>query len=198
MGSPIASISAAGAAHAGVNFTDGVSAISELARKITALDALTDVRSGITLNVGLVSGGSSTNTVAAHAVGEVDVRFVDNEQRGRLITQIEAVLARSTMPMSMTAFERQSESLPLAPTPKNVELSDLYQKSAASLGYAISGEYTGGCADSGIASSAGAPTVCGTGPIGGGAHTEDEYILVQTLSERASIVAASITTLLAQ
>ena len=51
------------AAHAGVNFTDGVSAISELARKITALDALTDVRSGITLNVGLVSGGSSTNTV---------------------------------------------------------------------------------------------------------------------------------------
>ncbi|WP_428412636.1 M20 family metallopeptidase [Pararhizobium sp.] len=186
------------AAHAGVNFTDGVSAISELARKITALDALTDVRSGITLNVGLVSGGSSTNTVAAHAVGEVDVRFVDNEQRGRLITQIEAVLARSTMPMSMTAFERQSESLPLAPTPKNVELSDLYQKSAASLGYAISGEYTGGCADSGIASSAGAPTVCGTGPIGGGAHTEDEYILVQTLSERASIVAASITTLLAQ
>jgi glutamate carboxypeptidase len=178
--------------HAGVNFTDGISAIGELAHKVTALHALTDVKSGITLNVGLVSGGSSTNTVAAEATGEVDVRFVDNVQRDRLITDIEAILARATIPTTTTTFVRQSESLPLAPTAENVQLSGLYREAAASLGFDVSGEYTGGCADSGIASSAGAPTVCGTGPVGGKAHTTEEYVLVPTLSERASIVAASI------
>ena len=185
------------AAHAGVNFTEGVSAIGELAHKITALHARADVENGITLNVGLVSGGSSTNTVAAKASGEVDVRFVDGKQRGRLIADIEAILARSTVPGAITTFERQSESLPLAPTPENTALSTLYREAAASLGFDVSGEYTGGCADSGIASSAGAPTVCATGPVGGKAHTEDEYILVETLSQRASIVAKSIIRLLA-
>jgi glutamate carboxypeptidase len=185
------------AAHAGVNFTEGVSAISELAHKITALHGLTDVERGITLNVGLVNGGSSTNTVAAKASGEVDVRFVDGEQRGRLITDIEATLAGAIVPGATITFERQSESLPLAPTPDNVVLSALYCGAAAALGFDIVGEYTGGCADSGIASSAGAPTVCATGPVGGKAHTEDEYILVETLSQRASIVAASIVRLIA-
>ncbi|KQY21124.1 M20 family metallopeptidase [Rhizobium sp. Root482] len=185
------------AAHAGVNFTEGVSAISELAHKITALHGLTDVERGITLNVGLVNGGSSTNTVAAKASGEVDVRFVDGEQRGRLITDIEAILAGAIVPGATITFERQSESLPLAPTPDNVVLSALYCGAAAALGFDIVGEYTGGCADSGIASSAGAPTVCAAGPVGGKAHTGDEYILVETLSQRASIVAASIVRLIA-
>ncbi|KSV72199.1 hypothetical protein N183_26900 [Sinorhizobium sp. Sb3] len=180
------------AAHAGVNFTEGASAIRELASKITALDALTDVPQGITLNVGLASGGSSTNTVAAKASGEVDVRFIDGEQRERLITDIEAILGRSTVPGTTTTFERHGESLPLAPTPQNVALSAIYREAAAALGFEISGEFTGGCADSGIASSSGAPTVCATGPVGGKAHTEEEYILVETLSQRAAIVAASI------
>ncbi|MCR6502387.1 M20 family metallopeptidase [Shinella sp. CPCC 101442] len=180
------------AAHAGVNFTEGASAIGELAHKITALHALTDVQQGITLNVGLASGGSSSNTVAAKAAGEVDVRFVDGRQRDRLIADIEAILECSTVPGTTTVFGRQSESLPLAPTPENAALSDIYRQAAASLGVEVSGEFTGGCADSGIASSAGAPTVCATGPVGGKAHTEDEYILVETLSQRAAIVAASI------
>ncbi|MCW5710574.1 M20 family metallopeptidase [Shinella sp.] len=180
------------AAHAGVNFTEGASAIGELAHKITALHALTDIKQGITLNVGLAGGGSSTNTVAAKASGEVDVRFVDGAQRERLIVEIEAILGRVTVAGTRTTFERQSESLPLAPTAENVALSAIYREAAASLGFAVSGEFTGGCADSGIASSAGAPTVCATGPVGGKAHTEEEYVLVETLSQRAAIVAASI------
>ncbi len=126
----------------------------------------------------------------------MDVRFVDGEQRGRLIADIEAIFARSTVPGTKTMFERQSESLPLAPTPDNVALSTIYREAAALSASEISGEFTGGCADSGIASSAGAPTVCATGPVGGKAHTEDEYILVETLSQRAAIVAATIVRLL--
>lgn len=184
------------AAHAGVNFTEGVSAIGELAQKITALHALNDIPNGITLNVGLVSGGSSTNTVAARAFGELDVRFLDSEQRDQLIVEIDRILNHSAILGTTTTFERQSESLPLAPTPENIVLSALYEKSAAALGFEVSSEHTGGCADSGITSSAGAPTVCGTGPIGGKAHTEEEYIVVATLPQRASIVAMSIIQLL--
>jgi acetylornithine deacetylase/succinyl-diaminopimelate desuccinylase-like protein len=106
------------AAHAGVNFTEGASAIGELAHKINALHALTDVAEGITLNVGLVSGGSSTNTVAARAAAELDVRFIDNTQRERLIRQIEAILRNPTVAGTSISFDRQSESLPLAPTPE--------------------------------------------------------------------------------
>jgi glutamate carboxypeptidase len=180
------------AAHAGVNFTEGASAIGELAHKINALHALTDVAEGITLNVGLVSGGSSTNTVAARAAAELDVRFIDNTQRERLIGQIEAILRNPTVAGTSISFDRQSESLPLAPTPENEHLARCYIEAAQALGLEITGEYTGGCADSGITASAGAPTVCGTGPVGGKAHTEGEYILTATLSERARVVAATI------
>jgi len=179
-------------AHAGVNFNEGVSAIGELAHKITALHALADVESGITLNVGIVRGGSTTNTVAAHAIGEVDVRFVDTVQRNRLVKDIEAILAAPVIPLSTTTFARESESLPFVPTPENTRLSALYRETANELGVEVSGEFTGGCADSGITSSVGTPTVCGVGPVGGKAHTEDEYILIETLAERAAIVAASI------
>ncbi|HEY4193569.1 MAG TPA: M20 family metallopeptidase [Mesorhizobium sp.] len=180
------------AAHAGVNFTEGASAIGEMAHKIAALHALTDVAAGMTLNVGLVSGGSSTNTVAASAAAELDVRFVDNAQREHLIRQIEAILTTSSVEGTATSFERQSESLPLAPTPRNARLCACYAEAARELGLEIEGEYTGGCADSGITSSAEAPTVCATGPVGGKAHTQDEYIVCATLSERARVVAATI------
>jgi glutamate carboxypeptidase len=179
-------------AHAGVNFTHGASAISELAHKINALHALTDVTGGITLNVGLVNGGSSTNTVAAAATAELDVRFNDNCQRDHLIQRIESILQTPVISGTSTTFSRQSESLPLGPTSDNVHLAHSYLETARKLGLELSGERTGGCADSGITANAGAPTICGTGPVGGNAHTEDEYILVATLAERARIVAATI------
>lgn len=71
------------AAHSGVNFTEGASAIGELAHKITALHELTRVDEGITLSVGLVSSGSSANTIAGQAGGKLDVRFVTRQQRSR-------------------------------------------------------------------------------------------------------------------
>src|SRR5580698_10869581 len=69
------------AAHSGGAFTDGISAIEELARKIQAIHALTDLERGITLNVGLVSGGQSVNTVAPWAEGQIDLRYVNPAER---------------------------------------------------------------------------------------------------------------------
>ena len=69
------------AAHSGANFEVGISAINELAHKTLALSALSDPKNGVTLNVGVVSGGQTVNTVAPWAKGEVDLRFITPQQR---------------------------------------------------------------------------------------------------------------------
>jgi len=181
------------AAHSGVNFTDGASAIGELAHKITALHGLTRIEDGITLNVGLVKGGHSVNTTAPDASGEVDVRFITNEQRDELFAKIEAILSSTTTPGTSIKAERKSGFLPLVPTAGSELLTEKYLLSAHEMGLSISGEFTGGCADSGFAASTGAPTICGVGPVGGKAHTVEEYIEVASLSERARVVAKTIT-----
>lgn len=184
------------AAHAGANFAEGASAISELAHKIAALDALVRVEDGVTLTVGLVSGGTSVNTIAPDAHGEVDVRFVTRAQREQLIEDIERIFSTPHVAGTRTAFLRQSESLPLAPSPENAALTRRYLDAARGLGADIAAEFTGGCADSGIASWAGAPTVCATGPVGGKVHTADEYIETATLALRARILAVTICSLI--
>ncbi|UDL92599.1 M20 family metallopeptidase [Mesorhizobium sp. PAMC28654] len=180
------------AAHSGVNFTEGASAIAELAHKINALHALTRVDDGMTLNVGLVGGGVSVNTVAPTASGEVDVRFVTNAQRDALIEAIDAIMANSSVAGTSTKAVRDSDFFPLVPTPRSAELTRRYLEIARSIGLDIAGEFTGGCADSGFAASAGAPTICGVGPVGGKAHTEEEYIEITTLAQRARVAALTI------
>ena len=86
------------AAHSGGNFTEGISAIEELARKIQAIHALTDLDRGITLNVGLVSGGQSVNTVAPWAEGQIDLRYVDPPDRDDAMAHIAAIIERSFVP----------------------------------------------------------------------------------------------------
>jgi glutamate carboxypeptidase len=131
------------AAHSGGAFTSGISAIEELARKIQAIHALTDLDRGITLNVGLVSGGQSVNTVAPWAQGEIDLRYIHPEDR-------ENILAR------------------------------------------IGGEFTGGCADSGFTAAVGTPTICAVGPVGGNAHSPEEFMRVDSLVSRAQACARAI------
>src|SRR5262249_56358677 len=76
------------AAHSGGNFEKGISAIGELAHKIVALHNLTDLKRGITLNVGLVRGGQSVNTTAPSAEGQIDLRYVKPEQRTHLFAAL--------------------------------------------------------------------------------------------------------------
>src|SRR3954447_22031207 len=86
------------AAHSGGNFEAGISAIEELARKVQEIHALTDLKRGITLNVGLVSGGQSVNTVAPWAQGQIDLRYVEPADRGEIMGRIHDIVARSFVP----------------------------------------------------------------------------------------------------
>ena len=173
------------AAHSGGNFTDGISAIEELARKIQAIHALTDLDRGITLNVGLVRGGQSVNTVAPLAEGEIDLRYVAPDDRDEAMARIEAIIARSFVAGTRAELSVKGEFLPLNQTPSAKRLFDLYVDAARASGFTTDGEFTGGCADSGFAAGVGAPTVCAVGPVGGKAHTPDEFLRLDSLVPRA-------------
>jgi glutamate carboxypeptidase len=180
------------AAHSGANFADGRSAIEELAHKILALHRMTDLDRGITVNVGRVSGGQTVNTVAPHAVGEIDLRYVKAADRQAALDRIAAIIERCAVPETRARWEIVGEFLPLEPTAQSQKLMDLYVGGAAELGMRIAGEFTGGCADSGFAAAQGAPTLCGLGAVGGKAHTPDEYMEIPTLVPRAQAMALAI------
>jgi glutamate carboxypeptidase len=175
------------AAHSGGNFTAGRSAIGELAHKIVALHALTDLDRGITVNVGLISGGQTVNTVAPSATGEIDLRYIHAADRECALAQIGAIMDARTVPDTTATLDILGEFLPLEMTPESQRLLDLYSELTGA-----GGEFTGGCADSGFAAAQGVPTLCGLGAVGGNAHTVDEYMVVPTLLTRAQALAALI------
>ena len=182
------------AAHAGMNHADGASAIETLARKIQALHALTDYDAGITANVGLVSGGMSSNTVAPSAQGKLDVRFCTLEQRETLFARIREIVAAPGVPGTEATVTQTSEFLPLEPKWSEALLAR-YQASAAQIGFAVEGEFTGGCSDAGFTASLGIPTLCGVGPVGAKAHTDHEYCCLDTLVPRAQALLGTIAAL---
>jgi glutamate carboxypeptidase len=180
------------AAHSGGNFAQGISAIEELAHKIQAIHALTDLDRGITLNVGLVSGGQSVNTVAPWAEGQIDLRYVEPDDKDDVMARIGAIIERSFVPGTRAELTIRGEFLPLTQSPSAKRLFDLYVAAAAASGFRTDGEFTGGCADSGFTAAVGAPTICAVGPVGGNAHTADEFLRIDSLVPRAQACARAI------
>ena len=179
-------------AHSGVNFFDGVSAVNELARKICAFTEVTNAKTGTTLNVGLIRGGQTVNTVAPYAAAELDLRFVDPQASDEAMRRIEEIVSRNGHPALSSRLVIKGEFLPMVTTPLVRALFTVYRDAAASLGIDVEGEFTGSCADSGFASSQGVPTLCGTGAVGDKSHTPDEYILIDTLLQRAKVLSVAI------
>lgn len=180
------------AAHSGGAFEKGISAIGELAHKIVAIHALTDLSRGITLNVGLVKGGQSVNTTAPHAEGQIDLRYVDPADRARTLDAIRHIVATPTVAGTTAALTIRGEFLPLVQTPDAVTMFETYLAAAADAGLAVTGEFSGGCADSGFTAGVGCPTLCSVGPVGGNAHTPEEYLEIDSLVPRAQALALAI------
>jgi glutamate carboxypeptidase len=179
------------AAHSGANHKDGASAIEALARKIVRLHALTDYDAGITTNVGVIKGGNTHNTVAPWAEAELDLRFVTFEQRDRIVSEIEAIVHAEDVPGTRAEIKQIAMFLPLE-RQHSEALFALYKDAATRVGFAVDGEFTGGCADSGFTAALGVPTLCGLGPVGGKAHTDDEFCRLDTMLPRTQALAASI------
>ncbi|MFK7702488.1 M20 family metallopeptidase [Pseudomonas caspiana] len=179
------------AAHSGVNHADGASAIEALARKIVKLHALTDYPAGITTNVGLMSGGTSSNTVAPSATAKLDVRFIELKHWDQIFEAIQRIVAEEELPGTSAVLKEATTFLPME-AQHSTRLLALYQQQAQTLGFSVEGEFTGGCADSGFTASLGIPTLCGLGPVGGKVHTDREYLELDTLVPRAQALVATI------
>ena len=179
-------------AHSGGNFDKGISAIGELAHKIVAIHKLTDLAKGTTLNVGIVRGGEAVNMVAPSAEAEIDLRYVEPPERAKTMAAIEEIVATSYVPGTKATLHIKGEFLPLNPTSSSEAFFQHYQAAANDAGLTIEGEFAGGCADSGFTAAVGCPTVCAVGPVGGAAHTPEEYLEVDSLVPRAQAVALAV------
>ena len=180
------------AAHSGGNFEAGISAINEVAHKIVALSGITDLKRGITLNVGLVSGGQSVNTVAPWAKIGIDLRYVEPPQRAEAMARIEAIVAGSTVEGTSATLTIKGEFLPLTQDEASRQIFEVYGEAMRSVGRPVEGEFSGGCADSGFTAAVGCPTVCAVGPVGGKAHSPDEYLELDSTVPRAQGLALAI------
>ncbi len=180
------------AAHSGGNFEAGRSAINALAHKTLALAALTDLSIGVTINVGLVAGGQSVNTVAPWARGEIDMRYVKVADRDRIVAEVERIVTTEHVPGTSGTLTIKGEFLPLEQTAGNAGLFAIYQEAARQTGLKVEGEFSGGCADSGFTSAVGTPTLCSTGPVGGLAHSPEEYLEIDSIVPRAQALARAV------
>jgi glutamate carboxypeptidase len=184
------------AAHSGGCFTDGISAIGEMANKIVALHALSDVAAGYTVNVGVVEGGEAHNTIAPHCQARMDFRFITKEQRDWLISRIEEIVATAFVPGTRAEMKIEADFLPMVRDQGSDRLLSAYQAAASEVGFSVDAEFTFGCADSGFTASEGCPTICATGPMGWEAHTPNEYLEIASLVPRTKALALAVLNLL--
>jgi glutamate carboxypeptidase len=173
-------------AHAGTHRKEGISAIEELAHQILALHALNDGARGVSVNVGVVRGGTSENVVAATAEADVDVRVARREDRDRL----EAALA-SLQPRLRGARLEISGGWtrpPLELSPGAERLLAQAQKHGRALGLDLRGESSGGGSDGNLVGAVGVPVLDGLGAEGGGAHAPDEHVVIGSIPVRARLL----------
>jgi glutamate carboxypeptidase len=180
------------AAHSGAAHAQGVSAIEAMARKIQRLHRLTDYDLGTTVNVGLMRGGQSVNTVAPRATAAIDVRFPTLNIMEKILGEVREICTCCELPGSESRILREGNFLPLEQDEASRELLERYARSAKGLGLDVAGEATGGSADSGFTAALGTPTLCATGPVGGNAHTDEEWCRIDTMVPRAQALALTI------
>jgi glutamate carboxypeptidase len=176
------------AAHSGVDFSAGHSAVVELARQIERISGFTDLKAGTTLNPGVIGGGTRANVVAASAWAEIDVRV----STARDAVRIEQALQK------LRAFDsgctlRLSGGInrpPMERTKGTVALFRRAQQLASVLGIPLQEASTGGGSDGNFTSAQGVPTLDGTGAVGAGAHAAHEHILAEHLAPRTALLAA--------
>ena len=175
-------------AHAGLDPGKGASAIHELARQIVAIEALQDVPRGISLNVGVIDGGTRTNVVAEEARARIDVRVKTMDDAAR----IEAAV-RSLQPHDARTRLEISGGVGRPPLERGPGVIRLYEEArsvAAELGRELGEGGAGGGSDGNFTAALGVPTLDGLGPAGDGAHALHEHVLLDDLPWRAALIAA--------
>jgi glutamate carboxypeptidase len=179
------------AAHAGVDFEKGASALLELARVMETVSDWTDLKKGLTVSVGAAGGGTKTNVIPAEAWAEVDVRIArtgDGSRLERRFANLKATDKRCSVEVT-GGINRP----PMERTPGTVRLYQRARALAAELGFALDEAATGGASDGNFTSALGIPTLDGMGAVGEGAHAAHESIVIEHLAPRTALLAGMMT-----
>jgi glutamate carboxypeptidase len=178
------------ASHVASSPVEGHSAIVALAKKVIAIESLTDYSRGILLNVGTIEGGTKRNVVPAHASAWIDLRFDEPAQGEEVRAKLEHVAAAVDVPGTSATLWGRLHRPPKPETPEVDALLKLHQKLARELGFpAPDPVHSASVTDGSLMAAAGLATLDSMGVRGGEAHTEREYVVRASLSERAAIAA---------
>jgi glutamate carboxypeptidase len=178
------------AAHAGLDYTRGQNAILELARQIERVSGFTDLQRGLTVNVGVIRGGTRTNVVAAEAVAQVDVRIARLEDAGEIERQFQAL-----RPVNERCQLEVTGSINRPPLERTGAVVSLYATAAGiarEIGLELGEVAVGGASDGNFTGALGIPTLDGLGAVGEGAHAVSESVEVKWLPRRATLLAGLI------
>lgn len=175
------------AAHAGVDFEAGASAVLEMARQIPKIAAFTNLKQGITVNPGVINGGTRPNVIAAEARAEVDIRIAKMKDAALLDKKF-----RSLRPIDKRCSIQVEGGLNRPPMERSPAIRSLFQKArecAKELGQRLEESATGGGSDGNFTAALGVPTLDGLGGVGEGAHAANESILLDRIADRTALLA---------
>ena len=175
------------AAHAGLDPGKGASAIHELAAQIAAVERFQDLPRGISVNVGLVSGGSRPNVVAEEARATIDVRAPTREAAAGVEAALRGL--HPTRPGTRLTIKGGFDRPPMERTTAGAALFARAGAIAAGLGRGLTEGSAGGGSDGNLTAALGVPTLDGLGAIGDGAHAAHEHVDITALPWRAALLA---------
>ena len=180
------------AAHSGLDFEKGQSAVIELAKQIVEISKLVDFKRGWTLNVGVVQGGTRTNVIPAEAKALVDVRVTRMKDAAVIDRKL-----RFLKPFNRECKLEFAGGVNRPPMERTQAVAALYKKAfdiAKQLGWKLQEAAVGGGSDGNFTAALGIPTLDGLGAVGEGAHAADESIVLSELPKRAALLAGLIET----
>jgi glutamate carboxypeptidase len=176
--------------HAGVDFERGHSAVLEMARLVQTVSAFTDLARGLTVNAGVIHGGTRSNVVASECLAEVDVRIANADDAARVEEMFHALKTVDTA-CKLTVSGGINRP-PMERKEGTIALFQQARKLANEMGFVLEEAATGGGSDGNFTAALGVPTLDGMGAVGEGAHAAHEHIVVKHLVERTALLAGMI------
>jgi glutamate carboxypeptidase len=176
--------------HAGLDFDKGQSAVVELAKQVLKVSAFTDRKRGITVNPGVVAGGSRSNVIAAEAKAQIDVRIATSKDATAMDKRF-----RGLKPFNKKCKLAVSGGInrpPLERSDKVKALFGMAREIAKEMGFKLGEAAVGGGSDGNFTAALGVPTLDGLGAIGDGAHATHEHVVIGALPWRTALLASLI------
>lgn len=183
-------------AHTGVEPEKGRNAVVEAMHQTLQFISLDGWRNGVTINAGVVNGGTTPNVVPDYAQVHFDLRYTRTCDRIATEQRWQEMITHQRIPEVELKLERfPSLKEPMECTPESEKLAHLAQEIGATLGLSFNHAFTGGASDASYTSALGLPTLDGLGPVGGLDHSPDEYIVLSSVPQRAALLAGLMVTL---